>query len=193
MKRKSLIAMAIMVSGLSVSSQSVASWGCEVLLCLSDPRGPTTEGECKPPIKKLWRELAKGKGFPSCAMAGNSDNGTGSFAKQVRDYYDPCPDGTEPVEGYIAQSDSNDRRDWYRLSYSYSKNYDGRWNNGMGGFGDRPTARACASGPQGAFRDGHKDDRKTVHVYSQVVWQQPQNPRAIDVYIDGQLHKRVRW
>lgn len=41
-------------------------WGCQVLLCLADPRGPETESECKPPIKKLWKALAHGDAFPSC-------------------------------------------------------------------------------------------------------------------------------
>ncbi|OWK24242.1 hypothetical protein AJ87_23750 [Rhizobium yanglingense] len=41
-------------------------WGCEVILCLSNPGGATQFTECRPPIEKLWRELAKGNAFPSC-------------------------------------------------------------------------------------------------------------------------------
>lgn len=52
-------------------------WGCEVLLCLSNPKGPTAVGQCIPPIKKLWRELAKGHAFPTCFMGGSS-NGNGA-------------------------------------------------------------------------------------------------------------------
>ncbi len=43
-------------------------WGCQVLLCLSDPRGPVTEGECVPPIEKLWDELSHGHPFPTCNL-----------------------------------------------------------------------------------------------------------------------------
>lgn len=43
-------------------------WGCQVMLCLSDPRGATTEKECVPPMKKLWRHLAQGKPFPTCDL-----------------------------------------------------------------------------------------------------------------------------
>lgn len=43
-------------------------WGCQVLLCLADPRGPETESECKPPIEKLWNALEHGKPFPTCDL-----------------------------------------------------------------------------------------------------------------------------
>lgn len=45
-------------------------WGCKVILCLSNPGGPTEFAECNPPIQKLWRELAKGHRFPACSGAG---------------------------------------------------------------------------------------------------------------------------
>jgi len=72
------------------------AWGCQVLLCLADPRGPETEAECKPPIEKLWNALEHGKPFPTCdlnssvadlqpdvrgslpASALNAGNGTGA-------------------------------------------------------------------------------------------------------------------
>jgi hypothetical protein len=43
-------------------------WGCQVMLCLADPRGSETEPTCVPPIEKLWSELRKGHAFPSCDM-----------------------------------------------------------------------------------------------------------------------------
>lgn len=30
-------------------------WGCQVILCLSNPGGPTQYAECRPPIEKLSR------------------------------------------------------------------------------------------------------------------------------------------
>jgi hypothetical protein len=64
---------------LNISFASVAKaddWACEVLLCLSNPKGPTAVAPCVPPIKKLWRELAKGHAFPTCIMgSGNGGNG----------------------------------------------------------------------------------------------------------------------
>lgn len=41
-------------------------WGCQVLLCLADPRGPEAETECKPPVEKLWDALKHGRPFPTC-------------------------------------------------------------------------------------------------------------------------------
>lgn len=190
MKLKSLLAaLPILVTGISVSQVASADdWGCEVLLCLSDPRGPTTESECRPPIEKLWEHLAKGRSFPTCSLAGNASSGSGSFAKQIRDAYDPCPDGLIPTGGYIAQSDSTNPRDWRRLQYAASS-----MGKNVGFFNGNLGPRACVGNKLGNYTVGYSDERVTVSVFDNVVWQQPQNPRAIDVYIDGKLHKRVRY
>lgn len=45
-------------------------WGCEVILCLSNPGGPTQFAECRPPVQRLWRELAEGHSFPTCSSVG---------------------------------------------------------------------------------------------------------------------------
>lgn len=52
-------------------------WGCEVILCLSNPGGPTQFTECRPPIQKLWRELAEGHSFPTCGGVGFSSSRPG--------------------------------------------------------------------------------------------------------------------
>jgi hypothetical protein len=49
-------------------------WGCQVLLCLADPRGPEAESECKPPIEKLWNALEHGKPFPTCDLNSSAAN-----------------------------------------------------------------------------------------------------------------------
>lgn len=46
-------------------------WGCQVLLCLSNPGGPEQYSACVPPIEKLWSALRHGDPFPTC------DFGTG--------------------------------------------------------------------------------------------------------------------
>lgn len=67
-------------------------WGCEVLLCLSNPKGPTAVAQCVAPIKKLWRELAKGHAFPTCFMGGGTNgNGTGAVHQFASASF--CPDG----------------------------------------------------------------------------------------------------
>jgi hypothetical protein len=50
-------------------------WACEVVLCLANPQGATAVSECVPPIRKLWRELAKGHAFPTCNMNTGDANG----------------------------------------------------------------------------------------------------------------------
>ena len=71
-------------------------WGCQVLLCLSDPRGPRTESECRPPIDRLFNEMRKRHfKFPTCDTA-SSSNGQ-SFARMGSDYYDPCPQGYQLI------------------------------------------------------------------------------------------------
>lgn len=64
-------AIAIMAAGTCWSAPAAASdWGCQVLLCLSNPGGPTQYAACVPPITKLWDQLATGHAFPTCVEGG---------------------------------------------------------------------------------------------------------------------------
>lgn len=49
--------------------------GCLVLLCFAAPSWKSIP-QCVPPIRQVLRDLARGKGFPSCGMdgAGNTAN-----------------------------------------------------------------------------------------------------------------------
>lgn len=61
----------LLLAGSGWSAPAAASdYGCEVLLCLSNPGGPTQYAACVPPITKLWRELALGHSFPICSGGG---------------------------------------------------------------------------------------------------------------------------
>ena len=64
---------------LSVSTTAVALDGCLVLLCLSAPSWRAIP-QCVPPITQLWRDLARGKPFPSCSMAGGTNSATHAWA-----------------------------------------------------------------------------------------------------------------
>jgi hypothetical protein len=55
---------------ISGSNAHADDWGCQVILCLSNPGGPTQYAECRPPIQKLWGELAEGHSFPTCSGVG---------------------------------------------------------------------------------------------------------------------------
>jgi hypothetical protein len=47
-------------------------WGCQVLLCVSNPGGATQYPACVPPITKLWKHLSLGGAFPTCTGGGVS-------------------------------------------------------------------------------------------------------------------------
>ncbi|WP_151745297.1 hypothetical protein [Acinetobacter calcoaceticus] len=50
---------------------SASDYGCEALLCFA---GGKNVSECQPTIKKVLKDLSRGKSFPSCAMQGDSSN-----------------------------------------------------------------------------------------------------------------------
>ncbi len=68
------------VLGAPASPAHADGWGCQVMLCLSDPRGPEAEGACVPPIEKLWDHLAHGHPFPTCDVMESWD----SLPKEIR-------------------------------------------------------------------------------------------------------------
>ncbi|MBE0559977.1 hypothetical protein [Brucella sp. JSBI001] len=90
---------AIAVFGLGAlylgSSQNARSddWGCKVILCLSNPGGATQYAQCRPPVQKLWRWLARGKSFPTCSSAGFE-----SSRPRYEPYY--CNDGYRLTVSY---------------------------------------------------------------------------------------------
>jgi hypothetical protein len=51
-------------------------WGCQVLLCLSNPGGSEQYSACVPPIEKLWSALRHGDPFPSCDFGMGGSQGT---------------------------------------------------------------------------------------------------------------------
>lgn len=73
-----LALIGVLLNAMPVGMAKADDWGCEVLLCLVKPAGPADMKACVPPIKKLWRELSKGRPFPVCFMGGKDDSGTGA-------------------------------------------------------------------------------------------------------------------
>lgn len=72
-KSINLACAATLVGSTLTATPALASdntWACEVVLCISNPGGPTQYGACVPPITKLWRVLALGGGFPTCSGSG---------------------------------------------------------------------------------------------------------------------------
>lgn len=69
--------------------QAEDNWPCEVLLCLSNPAGPTAVGQCVPPIARLFEHLSAGRKFPICAARGTN------FSNVERGYepFEDCTNG----------------------------------------------------------------------------------------------------
>lgn len=76
----------VLFSGSSIFAPGIAhadDWGCQVILCLSNPGGPEQYSECVPPIEKLWSALRHGDPFPSCDFGTGGSQGafaTNTFA-----------------------------------------------------------------------------------------------------------------
>lgn len=74
-RRASVIALACGLAGMVAPTTAHAVDGCLVLLCLAAPSWRAIP-QCVPPVQQLFRDLARGKPFPTCSMSGvgNSAN-----------------------------------------------------------------------------------------------------------------------
>lgn len=72
-----VLGMLLVVLAMMMPTPAHAVDGCKVLLCLAAPSWRSIP-ECVPTINQLHRDLARGKPFPTCSMAGagNSANNT---------------------------------------------------------------------------------------------------------------------
>lgn len=78
----SMVAAALAALALAATSLPArAVDGCLVLLCLAAPSWRAIP-QCVPPVRQLFKDLAKGKPFPTCSMsgAGNTANHAWSSA-----------------------------------------------------------------------------------------------------------------
>lgn len=173
-------------------------YGCKVLLCLSNPNGPKAADNCPPPIDQLYDDLRHGRSFPTCDKSdGNDDT---SYATPTYAPFDPCPAGTSPAPAgsYVVQGTSKGVNGWGQYSYNLDgEAYQSAAENGYVDGESSGAGLACVAGPVGSYSiyGSSRDDSTNtiVNVYSTVIWQQPKNPNAIDVYINNTLWKRVRW
>jgi len=75
------LGMLMVILAMLLPTPALAVDGCKVLLCLAAPSWRSIP-ECVPTINQLHRDLARGKPFPTCSMAGagNSANNTWASA-----------------------------------------------------------------------------------------------------------------
>ncbi|EHP44172.1 putative secreted protein [Cupriavidus basilensis OR16] len=183
---------ALLLVGAATTAHA-SDYGCKVLLCLSNPvsnGGPKGVAECAEPINQLYHDLRKGRAFPTCDQADGND-GT-SYARRVYDPYDPCPTplqpaaltaGTVVVQGQLQAANSNGRA--FAITGTRPATLQFGDANAIG-------PRPCVGKALGSYQEGSYDDSRTVVVYDRVVWQPPQSPAAIDVYINNKWFQRVR-
>ena len=187
-----------LVIALSSHVASADQWGCEVLLCLSNPAGPTAVKECEPPIHRLWDHLRDGHEFPSCDMS--KDGKSSAYAKLGFNFFDPCPPGMRALargeRAVQATMGGGMRAAW--KSANVSEVVTGIGDGEGDSFSDRyvkPMPLVCvgnAVGTTSVSPDGRSWFR--VSVYDRVLALRPQvSPRIIDVYINDALFRRVRW
>jgi hypothetical protein len=190
------------------STAEASEYGCKVLLCLSNPSGPMAEDECKPPIKQLYSDLSHKppKPFPRCEEAKGQTGvtlGTSSF--------DPCPQGTATLDAGVKAVHVPKSSQANSLEYVWIGDYqitdpDHRKQIHIGiGEGEQVDSgygaaqKVCVGKFLGTvslvYRSGDAMVTEKVNTYEaiSVLDRINGNPRYIDVEIQGQLHRRVRW
>lgn len=73
------VAMLAVLGAVGAAGSANAADGCTVLLCLAAPSWRAI-AQCVPPVRQVLRDLARGKAFPTCAMAGTSNSASHNWA-----------------------------------------------------------------------------------------------------------------
>ena len=74
-----MLAFAVATFGAITPRLAQAVDGCLVLLCFAAPSWRSIP-QCVPPIRQVLRDLARGKPFPTCAMAGGGNSASHAWA-----------------------------------------------------------------------------------------------------------------
>jgi hypothetical protein len=165
--------------------------GCTVLLCLANPAGSMAVAECVAPIKKLHRDLARGRAFPTCDMASAPDTPSGqSWAAHGVSYYDECPMGTTALEAGAYAVGSAGSASYY-LGTGEGANRNAETNKTLPNkicvgkrIGDTSLTTAA----------GHGSETSSAGVLEPVVVIAPHTqPHDVDVYVNSAFSHRVRW
>ncbi len=73
------VALTVAVPLCLLSAPAIAVDGCLVLLCFAAPNWRAVS-QCVPPIRQVLHDLARGKPFPICAMAGAGNSANHAWA-----------------------------------------------------------------------------------------------------------------
>lgn len=187
--------------------QARSDWGCEVLMCLSNPNGATAVNECRPPIERLWRHLARGHAFPTCTLSNGQNSRTaGAWVQPTSNYYNLCPTGTTPLGSgsyaLLNQPSASARPMIYEGIGDGSDihpNYDSRMRYQSNAL----PPLVCVGAQTGTMQHwittrGSRGEDQMVRIivgtYNTTVVQPPNNTSGVfDIYINNQVYHRARY
>jgi hypothetical protein len=77
---RAMASMLIGGIGIFSSSNVHAADGCKFLLCIAGPWQGIAE--CRPTVHEVFRDLARGRPFPTCAMSGAGNSASNTWASE---------------------------------------------------------------------------------------------------------------
>ena len=187
--------------------QPVSNWGCEVLMCLSNPNGPTAVRECEPPINRLWRELAEGRPFPHCQLNNGQNSRTaGTWVQPNSNYYNMCPSGTTPLApgGYAlftrtpaaAAASPGPAMSAVPGIYQGIGDGNGVYPDYRSGTPMPPlvcVGRLLSTTPHNIYEGGFYHSIQVWTFDTVIVQQATKSSSVFDIYIDNKLYTRTRY
>lgn len=212
MIRKLFAALALTLSIFAPTVARADTWGCEVLMCLSNPAGPMAVSQCVPPIQRLYRAIFKWRPdpFPTCTMSSGADSQAGGTYAYVAppSYYDACPANTTALSsgqgGAVGTYVENPTTWPFRPTYLVT----GQITTGIGDGSDyfpgsnsedqmAMPVKTCVGAlvgstvvPAGPNSD---DGVVSVNLYDRVVYVEPASTTFnINVIVNNALFKNVR-
>jgi hypothetical protein len=212
--RKTLAVLGLALTLPTFTTPAQASeHGCVCLLCLANPAGPMAVASCVADITQLFDDLIHLHPFPECEMSGNSN------AQQGYSYYDACPSGTSALASGAYAIQGTPGQEYSQVNsffggfggnggYVGENYYTGigtgegynpfQMNSDSSSLFAQPTTKTCVGNQIGTtsipVSNGDGSTYLQVGVYDNLVAMSPvSQPRYIDVFVDGQLYRRVRW
>lgn len=212
MNTKLLSVAALCSSLLTPMAARADDWGCQVLLCLSNPAGPMAVAACVPPIQRLYAAIFKWRPdpFPTCTLSDGSDSSTGGNYAYVAppSYYDACPSGTVAlaagVNGAEGTPSAARASRWGGTSgFTLTSSVTAGIGDGAGlspGWGDDYAplpVKTCVGNHIGntvlTSGWGRDTTRTNISVYDRVVHINPGSTSFnINVIVNGALYRNIR-
>ena len=76
-----IISMSFVMCSMFGATSAHAADGCKFLLCIAGPWASISE--CVPTVREVFRDLARGRAFPTCDMSGSDNTASNAWASQA--------------------------------------------------------------------------------------------------------------